>query len=62
MTSVLDQLRQWTTIVADSVVTVTQYNPQDATINPSLILEASKNPKYGYLINSAIEYAKRKGG
>ncbi|CAG8673669.1 337_t:CDS:2, partial [Cetraspora pellucida] len=37
---------------------IIRYHPQDATTNPSLILEAAKNPHYNYLINSAIEYAR----
>ncbi|KAF0410284.1 transaldolase [Gigaspora margarita] len=62
MTSVLDQLKQWTTIVADTgdFKSIEQYGPQDATTNPTLILNATKNPRYDYLINSAIEYAKGK--
>ncbi|KAF0332956.1 transaldolase, partial [Gigaspora margarita] len=39
---------------------IDQYGPQDATTNPTLILNATKNPRYDYLINSAIEYAKGK--
>ncbi|CAG8508697.1 4018_t:CDS:2 [Cetraspora pellucida] len=52
MTSVLDQLKQWTTIVADSgdFKSITQYNPQDATTNPSLILEASTVTKSRHLM------------
>ncbi|CAG8572255.1 40545_t:CDS:2 [Gigaspora margarita] len=62
MTSVLDQLKQWTTIVADTgdFKSIDQYGPQDATTNPTLILNATNNPRYDYLINSAIEYAKGK--
>ncbi|CAG8505062.1 7466_t:CDS:2, partial [Scutellospora calospora] len=64
MASALDQLKQWTTIVSDSAdfMTIKQYDPQDATTNPSLVLEATKNPRYDYLIDSAIKYAKSKGG
>ncbi|CAG8535717.1 121_t:CDS:2, partial [Racocetra persica] len=61
MISALDQLKQWTTVVADSgdFESMMLYHPQDATTNPSLILEAAKNPHYDYLINSAIEYARK---
>ncbi|CAB4483386.1 transaldolase [Rhizophagus irregularis] len=64
MTSVLDQLKQHTTIVADSgdFETISQYKPQDATTNPSLILAATQKPNYAHLIDSAIEYAKGKEG
>ncbi|RIB05947.1 transaldolase [Gigaspora rosea] len=62
MTSALDQLKQWTTIVADTgdFKSIDQYGPQDATTNPTLILDATKNPRYDYLIDSAIKYAKGK--
>ncbi|CAO3592476.1 unnamed protein product [Absidia cylindrospora] len=62
--SVLDQIKQFTTIVADSgdFETIAQYKPQDATTNPSLILAASQKPQYAALIDEAINYAKAKGG
>ncbi|CDH53020.1 transaldolase [Lichtheimia corymbifera JMRC:FSU:9682] len=63
MASVLEQIKQYTTIVADSgdFETIAQYKPQDATTNPSLILAASQKPQYAGLINDAIEYGKKKG-
>ncbi|KAI9305377.1 transaldolase [Cunninghamella echinulata] len=62
--SVLEQIKQFTTIVADSgdFETIAQYKPQDATTNPSLILAASQKPQYASLIEDAIAYAKGKGG
>lgn len=64
MASVLDQIKQYTTIVADSgdFETISQYKPQDATTNPSLILAATQKPNYANLIDSAIEYANNKRG
>jgi transaldolase len=43
-TSVLDQIKQYTTIVADTGVfeSIAKYKPQDATTNPSLILQATQ--------------------
>lgn len=41
---------------------ISQYKPQDATTNPSLILAATQKPNYAHLIDSAIEYANKKGG
>ena len=41
---------------------ISQYKPQDATTNPSLIFAATQNPKYAHLIDSAIEYANTKDG
>ncbi|KAI7879985.1 transaldolase [Lichtheimia hyalospora FSU 10163] len=63
MASVLEQIKQYTTIVADSgdFETIAQYKPQDATTNPSLILAASQKPQYAPLIEDAIEYGKKKG-
>lgn len=52
----LDQLKQWTTVVADTgdFQSMDEYQPQDATTNPSLILAASKEEKYAYLIDQAV--------
>jgi len=60
----LDTLKQYTTVVSDSgdFQSIAQYQPQDATTNPSLILAAVKDPKYAKLIDVAVEYAKKKGG
>ncbi|KAI9357184.1 transaldolase [Pilaira anomala] len=57
--SVLEQLKQFTTIVADSgdFETIAQYKPQDATTNPSLILSAAQQPQYAHLTEDAIKYA-----
>jgi len=56
--SVLDQLKRFTTVVADTgeFSLIQQYSPQDATTNPSLILKAATNKSYQSLIDSAIEY------
>ncbi|CAJ0628198.1 8299_t:CDS:2 [Entrophospora sp. SA101] len=64
MTSVLDQIKQYTTVVADTgeFESIAKYKPQDATTNPSLILQATQIPRYAPLIDSAIEYAKNSNG
>ncbi|KAI9262366.1 transaldolase [Phascolomyces articulosus] len=64
MASVLEQIKQYTTIVADSgdFETIAQYKPQDATTNPSLILAASQKPQYAALIDDAVAFGKAKGG
>lgn len=56
----LAQLRQLTTVVADTgeMAAIQQYQPQDATTNPSLILKAAQLPEYQPLFDDAIEYAK----
>lgn len=61
MSSCLDQLKQHTVVVADTgdFEAISKYKPQDATTNPSLILQASQKPQYDGLINDAIAYAKK---
>lgn len=60
--SALEQLKKYTTVVADTgdFEAIAQFKPQDATTNPSLMLQASQKPQYAYLIDNAIEYAKSK--
>ncbi|SCV72234.1 BQ2448_4928 [Microbotryum intermedium] len=64
MSSSLDQIKQFTTIVSDSgeFDSIKAYKPQDATTNPSLILAAVKKAEYAKLIDVAVEYAKQRGG
>ncbi|KAM0752362.1 transaldolase [Meredithblackwellia eburnea MCA 4105] len=64
MTSTLDQLKQFTTVVSDSgdFESIAVYKPQDATTNPSLILAAVKKPEYAKLIDVAVAYGKEQGG
>ena len=38
-----------------------KYQPQDATTNPSLILQAANMPQYAALMEKAIEYGKNNG-
>ena len=52
----LDQLKQFTTVVADTgdFEAMKAYKPQDATTNPSLILQASQKAEYKSLVDQAI--------
>lgn len=52
----LDQLKQYTKVVADTgdFEALAAFNPQDATTNPSLILKAAEMPAYAPLIEKAI--------
>lgn len=52
----LQQLRQFTTVVADTgdFQLMKQYRPQDATTNPSLILKAVQKPEYRPLLEAAV--------
>ncbi|QIW15386.1 transaldolase [Pasteurellaceae bacterium RH1A] len=56
----LDALRAMTVVVADTgdIDAIKQYQPEDATTNPSLILSASALPQYAPLIDEAVAYAK----
>lgn len=57
--NLLEQLKEVTTVVADSgdVDSIKALQPVDATTNPSLILQAAKLPQYKYLIDDAIAKA-----
>jgi transaldolase len=50
----LDQLKAFTTVVADTgdFERMKQFTPQDATTNPSLILKAVQQPSYQQLVQS----------
>ena len=62
MSSSLDQLKNYSTVVADTgdFHAIETFKPTDATTNPSLILAAAKNDKYKALIGQAIQYAKER--
>ncbi len=52
----LEQLKQYTTVVADTgdFGAIKQYAPQDATTNPSLIYKAAQMPDYLALVDKVI--------
>lgn len=52
----LDALKQFTTVVADTgdFKQLTQFRPQDATTNPSLILKAVQKPDYAHLLQATV--------
>ncbi|MCS6135090.1 transaldolase [Shewanella baltica] len=60
MANTLEQLKLYTTIVADTgdIEAIKRYQPEDATTNPSLILKAAQIPEYESLIDNAIDWAK----
>jgi len=62
-TNQLDQLKQFTVVVADTgdFATLKQYAPRDATTNPSLILKAAQMPEYAWLVDKAIADARKSG-
>lgn len=63
MAGALDQLKKYTTVVADSgdFKVIEQYKPTDATTNPSLLLAASKMPEYKHLLEKAVQHGKSTG-
>ena len=52
----LDALKLHTTVVADTgdFKQLAQFQPQDATTNPSLILKAVQKPEYGPLLSESV--------
>lgn len=56
MASQLDQLKQYTTVVADTgdFRQMEEFAPQDATTNPSLILAAATKPEYKSIIDAVV--------
>lgn len=53
----LDALKQYTTVVADTgdFRQLAQFQPQDATTNPSLILKAVQKPEYKHLAEETLQ-------
>lgn len=56
MTSKLEQLKQFTTVVADTgdLDAIARLQPVDATTNPSLLLKAATLPRYADLLGQAV--------
>ncbi len=61
MPNQLDQLKQFTTVVADTgdFASMRAFAPRDATTNPSLILKAATMPDYAWLVDKALADAGR---
>ncbi|GLZ86813.1 transaldolase [Metapseudomonas resinovorans] len=59
MTSKLDQLKQYTTVVADTgdLDAIARLKPVDATTNPSLLLKAAAMPRYADFLDNAVAAA-----
>jgi len=60
MTNKLEQLKTMTTVVADTgdLEAIKQWQPQDATTNPSLLLKAASMSQYQPLLAQAVNYGK----
>ena len=62
--SLLESLKKYTTVVADTgdIEAIAKYKPQDATTNPSLLLQAAQLPQYSHLVEKALSDAAAVGG
>ena len=61
--SQLDQLKQYTKVVADTgdFDSLKEFSPQDATTNPSLILKAAQMPAYHEIVVRTVAETKKSG-
>ena len=59
MPSLFEQLKQYSTIVADTgdIQAIKKFMPQDATTNPSLLLKAAELPQYQHFLDKAKSLA-----
>ncbi len=57
--NMLESLKRWTTVVADTgdIEAIAEHKPQDATTNPSLLLQAAQKPQYQELVDEALHFA-----
>ena len=64
MATLLDQLKQYTTVVADTgdMKSMEKFKPTDATTNPSLITAAAQMPDYSSIVDDVLKEAKNKAG
>ncbi len=64
MATLLDQLKQYTTVVADTgdMKSMEKFKPTDATTNPSLITAAAQMPDYSSIVDDVLNEAKDKAG
>jgi len=62
--SLLAQLREMTTVVADTgdIDAIEQVRPQDATTNPSLLAAAAQMPQYSKIVDDTLLDAKKQLG
>src|SRR5215211_6479833 len=58
--NLLESLKRYTTVVADTgdIEAIAEFQPQDATTNPSLLYQAAQKPQYERLVDDALHYAK----
>ncbi|RXH58610.1 transaldolase [Granulicella sibirica] len=61
MATLLEQLRGFTTVVADSgdINSIVKFKPQDSTTNPSLIAAAATMPEYSSIVDDVLKTARK---
>jgi len=59
----LDQLKKFTKVVADTsdLESIKEFEPQDATTNPSLVYAATQKQEYGHLLDEVLTDRKKSG-
>ena len=64
MSSLLEQLKSMTVVVADTgdINSIEKFKPRDATTNPSLITAAAQMPEYATIVDGALAWAEKKPG
>ncbi len=64
MASLLEQLQQMTITVADTgdFQSIREFQPRDATTNPSLITAAAQLPEYAGLVEGGLRWAEKEAG
>jgi len=64
MASLLEQLRDYTKVVADSgdINSIEKFKPQDSTTNPSLIEAAAQMPAYQPIVDDVLKQARKDAG
>jgi transaldolase len=64
MANLLDQLKSFTTVVADSgdINSIKKYKPTDSTTNPTLIAAAAQMPEYQSIVDDVLQTAREKAG
>ena len=60
MANLLDQLREFTVVVADTgdIKAIEKFKPRDATTNPSLITAAAQLPQYQSIVDDTLKGAR----
>ena len=64
MASLLEQLKQVTTVVADTgdINSIEKFKPTDSTTNPSLIAAAAEKPEYQSIVDDVLKQARKDSG